>query len=176
VAAEALGQIGDARAVEPLVEAIDEDLLGCSAAALALGQIGDARAVEPLVAALRDKNSSVQQAVAKALVEMEYEVLPPKWPQYSMELVGHNIVRISNPNEFNVRVGIRSSEGGKDLRVLAHGTGSVLVPNGSYDVYFQYSTDPLALYQGDSIRLHNNGVEIGIVKVVGGTYSIRKVG
>jgi hypothetical protein len=50
------------------------------------------------------------------------------------------------------------------------------VPNGSYDIYFQYSTEPLALYQGDSFTLNNGVVTIRLEKVIGGTYGIRKVG
>lgn len=56
-AAAALGQIGDARAVNPLIE-----LLTCSydnkvpgAAAMALAQIGDTRAIEPIFDAVRHK-------------------------------------------------------------------------------------------------------------------------
>ena len=49
-AVKALGEVGDARAIEPLVETMRDDsdkLLG-SEAAEALGAIGDKRAVEPL--------------------------------------------------------------------------------------------------------------------------------
>ncbi len=47
-AAEALGQLGDIRAVEPLSAALkDSDKYVCQKAADALGQLGDARAVEP---------------------------------------------------------------------------------------------------------------------------------
>jgi HEAT repeat protein len=51
----ALGEIGDQRAVEPLIEALfygDGEYcvdFGRVAAAEALGEIGDARAVEPLI-------------------------------------------------------------------------------------------------------------------------------
>jgi HEAT repeat protein len=46
--AEALGQIGDPRAVEPLIRMLD-NLWGRKAAAKALGKIGDPRAVRPLL-------------------------------------------------------------------------------------------------------------------------------
>jgi len=52
-AAYALGEIGDTRAVAPLIEALrDQDADLSCAAAYALGQIGDTRAVEPLITAL----------------------------------------------------------------------------------------------------------------------------
>jgi len=70
-AAEALGKIGDARAVEPLIAALrDTDSEVCRSAAGALEQIGDARAVEPLIAALGDEDASVRGAAAGALGEI----------------------------------------------------------------------------------------------------------
>ena len=68
-AAEALGQIGDTRAVEPLVAALkdpDDHWLRYYAAE-ALGQIGNTRAVELLVAALKDETTQVREAAAGAL-------------------------------------------------------------------------------------------------------------
>ena len=66
--AVALGQLGDPRAVEPLVKALgDDDRYVRIAVATALGQLGDPRAVEPLVKALGDDNIDVRIAVATAL-------------------------------------------------------------------------------------------------------------
>jgi HEAT repeat protein len=60
VVANALGKVGDARAVEPLITALkDDDKDVRRQAAKALGEIGDARAVEPLVATLKDGDSGV---------------------------------------------------------------------------------------------------------------------
>jgi HEAT repeat protein len=69
VAAEALGEIGDAHAIKWLVPALeDSDWNVRAAAAEALGKIGDPSAVEPLMAALRlGQNSSLQEAAAGAL-------------------------------------------------------------------------------------------------------------
>ncbi len=54
-AAEALGQIGDPRAVEPLIAKLqDKEHDSRYVAAQALGMIKDRRAVEPLIAALRE--------------------------------------------------------------------------------------------------------------------------
>ena len=53
-AADALGKIGDARAVEPLSRALkDENSIVRTNAAWALGGLGETRVVEPLVRALR---------------------------------------------------------------------------------------------------------------------------
>jgi hypothetical protein len=100
---------------------------------------------------------------------------PTNWPKYSGELTGRLEVRVKNPNDFKVRVGLRSGGNGKDFTVAANDRESVRVPNGRYEIYFQYSTDPNGLYQGDSFTLNDNGVEIQIVKVVNGNYGIRKV-
>jgi hypothetical protein len=67
-AAEALGQIGDARAVKPLIGLLrNEEFTARCEAAAALGLIGDERAVQPLVAALKDAESNVRKDAAKAL-------------------------------------------------------------------------------------------------------------
>lgn len=68
-AATALAQIGDSRAVEPLIAALQDhgNFSMQFAAAKALGDIGDRRAVKPLVAALEADNSDVRWRAAKAL-------------------------------------------------------------------------------------------------------------
>ena len=67
-ASEALGRIGDPRAVEPLVSALgDKNQWIRRYAAEALGRIGDEQAIEPLVTALKDDSSVVRAAAAKAL-------------------------------------------------------------------------------------------------------------
>jgi HEAT repeat protein len=49
-AAEALGKLGDARAVEPLIASLkDQEAPVQVEAAVALGKLGDMRAVQPLV-------------------------------------------------------------------------------------------------------------------------------
>lgn len=100
---------------------------------------------------------------------------PTNWPGYSIELAGLHEVRVKNPNDFKVRVGLRSDGKGNDFIVSPNGLESVNVPNGRYDIYFNYSSDPGGLYQGDGFTLENNGVEITITRVVNGNYGIRKV-
>nr|VFK53540.1 MAG: NACHT domain-containing protein [Candidatus Kentron sp. TUN]VFK55607.1 MAG: NACHT domain-containing protein [Candidatus Kentron sp. TUN] len=70
--AEALGQIGNSRAVHALVTRLrdpEEDTAVRQAAATALGRIGDSHAVDVLVARLQDAEEDrfVQQAAAEAL-------------------------------------------------------------------------------------------------------------
>ena len=70
-AAEALGEIGDARVVEPLIQALkDENPDVRMRTARALGKIGDERAVEPLIQALKDEYpvySGIREAIKDAL-------------------------------------------------------------------------------------------------------------
>ncbi|MCK4689033.1 MAG: HEAT repeat domain-containing protein, partial [Candidatus Marinimicrobia bacterium] len=77
-AAVALGNIGDANAVGPLIKAL-EDKAGAVnvrvGAAGALGAIGDAKAVEPLITALNDKDIAVRNKAEKALVKIGDEAV-----------------------------------------------------------------------------------------------------
>ena len=67
-AVEALGEIGDERAVEPLIQALkDEDKAIRYWAAKALGEIGDERAVDSLTQALQDEDEYVREAAEEAL-------------------------------------------------------------------------------------------------------------
>ena len=71
-AAKMLGNVGDERAVDPLIEALSDNNADVrEAAAEALGQLGDKQAVEPLIKALALENWKVhwkaRGSVAKAL-------------------------------------------------------------------------------------------------------------
>ena len=93
----------------------------------------------------------------------------------SPELSGSNEVRIRNPNDFAVKVELRSGSGHKQFDVNSNGVASAYVPDGQYDVFFEYSSEPGSLYQGDSFSLNKNGIEIQIVKIVNGNFGIRKI-
>jgi HEAT repeat protein len=68
-AAKALGEIGDTRAVEPLIAALkDRSVNRRLSAAEALGKIGDTRALAPLIVALDDDNYQVREHAEKALI------------------------------------------------------------------------------------------------------------
>jgi hypothetical protein len=98
-------------------------------------------------------------------------VLPP----FNGELNGNNEVRVKNPGDSAVQVGLRSGSRGQDFQVSAAGVHSIYVPDGNYDIYFIYAKDRESLYQGDSFALANNGVQITLVQVVEGNYNVRKV-
>jgi len=96
-------------------------------------------------------------------------------PPFKLSLDGNNEVRIRNPNDFDVTVGLRSGRSGRDFQVVANRVASVFVPDGEYEIYFIYSNKPDALFKGDDFSLNDNGVEIQIVKVVGGNYGIKRI-
>lgn len=67
-AARALGRIGDPRAVEPLCQVLRETAWTFdNTAAQALAEIGDRRAVEPLCLALQDTSMQGREGIAEAL-------------------------------------------------------------------------------------------------------------
>jgi len=66
-----LGELGDTRAVEPLINALnDENSWVRQSAASALGNIGDTRAEEPLKKASNDEDNEVQKIATKALIRI----------------------------------------------------------------------------------------------------------
>jgi hypothetical protein len=66
--ASTLGEIGDPRATDSLIQALqDKDSNVRAAAATALGKIGDPRAAAPLEEALKDQDADVESAATKAL-------------------------------------------------------------------------------------------------------------
>jgi hypothetical protein len=119
--------------------------------------------------------SSKTRAATNEIGKIVLDRPPNDWPTFIEEVAGPIEVRVVNPNDFTVRVGLRSGGKGKDFVVTNGETESVRVANGRYDTFFQYSSDPDGLYQGDSFTLNNTSIEIEIVKVVDGNYGIRKV-
>lgn len=96
-------------------------------------------------------------------------------PPFGKELQGTNEIRVRNPNDFSVTAGVRKEKKGKDWVIPPRDTASAFVPDGRYEIYFVYSDKPDALFQGDGFTLSGNGVEIQIVKLVGGNYGIKRV-
>ena len=77
-AAEALGKIGDARAVEALLRTLEDgDDEVRRSAAEALGKIGSKRAIEPLIQTLKDRKGSVRGSAAEALGKMGEPAVEP---------------------------------------------------------------------------------------------------
>lgn len=70
-AATYLGRIGDAMAVDALIDVLeDKDFFTRSSAAKALGKIGDTKAIEPLIRAVKDESSGIAIMAAPAVAEL----------------------------------------------------------------------------------------------------------
>ena len=106
-ATDALGKIGDKRAVYPLINILNTKIgvtdRVCTKVVKALGSIGDSRAVEPLIEALEDKERYVRYNAADALgkisdkraVEPLIKALEDK-DQYVREIAADALVKIGN--------------------------------------------------------------------------------
>ena len=66
-AASALGEVGDSRCIEPLIEALDDSERVKEVAIRSLGKIGDQQAIPPLVEALQDQNWEIRSMAARSL-------------------------------------------------------------------------------------------------------------
>jgi HEAT repeat protein len=78
-AARVLGQLGDARGVDPLTGALrDGNSTVRGAAAMGLGSLKESRAVPALISAVRDEAPDVRSAVAAALGDLrDKQAVPP---------------------------------------------------------------------------------------------------
>ncbi|RKY36993.1 MAG: hypothetical protein DRP72_03565, partial [Candidatus Omnitrophota bacterium] len=103
-AAIALGEIGDKRAIEPLINTLkDRNSDVRKYAAIALGKIGDKKAVEPLINALEDKSWGVCKHAIIALgkigdkkaIELLINVLRTDWIVREQAAIA--LVKISQP-------------------------------------------------------------------------------
>jgi hypothetical protein len=76
IAAEALGRLGDPRAVGPLIVALKDSHWEVRRdAAESLGKLGDSRAVEPLMQTLKDSDAMVRWRAAEALSQLGCRLL-----------------------------------------------------------------------------------------------------
>ncbi len=75
-AAGALGNIGDRRAVGPLVRSLDRPGQPKYVVVWALGEIGDESAIEPIVRRLGDKDREVRKYSARALIKFGPKAVP----------------------------------------------------------------------------------------------------
>jgi hypothetical protein len=84
---EALGEIGDPKAVDPLILLLEDRNNEVRwEAALALGEIGDLRAIAPLKEALKDRDRYVRYGAAAALEKLGWS--PASHEEYALLLNG----------------------------------------------------------------------------------------
>ncbi|MCA1902853.1 MAG: hypothetical protein LDL53_11675 [Candidatus Hydrogenedens sp.] len=73
-------------------------------------------------------------------------------------------IRINNPLDTSVKVGIRSGKRGKDITLPPNGTRSLKVPKGDYQIFYIRDDDPTTVQQGGVIQI--DGLFIGDVEVL----------
>lgn len=101
---------------------------------------------------------------------------PASLPPAQLSLTGRNEIRVTNPNAYGVQVQIRTGSMASNFEVLPRGTAATRGPSGHYQIFFIYSNEPEALYQGDDFDLSDGeGIEIQLVRQVGGNYGVRRV-
>ncbi len=161
-AAEALGSIGDQRAVEPLIDAIkNADWALWPPAAKSLGQIGDPRAVPVLKSLLKDSNTSIKNAASEALEAIEAS--PNRHTEQEQPA-----------EEENAR---ETTEKSGEVRFVRKYTKPL--PMGVEGTYNEYEADNLedarSFLANQNVSVHYLYVEVytpegGIGKDMGGTY------
>jgi HEAT repeat protein len=78
-AALMLGKIGDSRAVEPLIRALDAPGFQTPLyAAQSLGKLGDPRAIEALIRVMESHNDKTREAAQEALEKLGYKEAEPE--------------------------------------------------------------------------------------------------
>ena len=78
-AAMMLGKLGDARAVEPLIRALDAPGYQTPLyAAQSLGKLGDPRAIQPLLRVIESHNDKTREAAQEALEKLGYNAEPQR--------------------------------------------------------------------------------------------------
>ncbi len=95
LSAQALAQVGDQQAVEPLIEIVKADSVQPKLAAIrALGELKASQAIDPLLAALDDNNSMVQDYAMQSLQQITGQKLGRKaadWQQWLTIQPGQNV-------------------------------------------------------------------------------------
>jgi len=75
-------------------------------------------------------------------------------PEYTWSIPrGAYEIRVKNPANDRVQIGIRSGRYGKDLNLRPNGESSIFVGQGAYRIHYIYDADPDTLYRGGEFRI-----------------------
>lgn len=97
-------------------------------------------------------------------------------PPYLSALRGDKALRIINNSKRTVSVRILSGKAGTHLLIGPGSSRSANVPAGTFELYYIFSDEPWALYQGDNVSLPSNAASGSITLGASfGNYSIRQV-
>ena len=84
-------------------------------------------------------------------------------------------IAVSNPNKFSVAIAITTETEAMYSMVTPEASTTLGVPNGEYDIFFIYSTEPATLYQCDKITLENQTITLHLKPASEGNYGIKRV-
>jgi hypothetical protein len=84
-------------------------------------------------------------------------------------------IAVSNPNNFSVGIAITTETEVMYSMAAPKSSKSLGVPNGEYDIFFVYSTEPETLYQGDKVTVENQTLKLTLKPVSEGNYGMKKV-
>jgi hypothetical protein len=88
---------------------------------------------------------------------------------------GGSEISISNPNDFSVAVAIMTATEADYFLVSPQGSYGRGIPDGQYDIYFVYSTEPESLYQGDRITARRQKMTLTLQPASEGNYGMKKI-
>ncbi len=88
-----------------------------------------------------------------------------KLPDYTYQLRdGSYEIRIYNPLDTSVKVGLRSGKRGKNISIPAGGEKTVKVPRGNYQFVYIRDDEPSELQQGGTVQI--DGLFVGDIEVM----------
>lgn len=103
-----------------------------------------------------DENDFIKQSSIRRKVKL---------PNYTYQIRdGSYEIRIYNPLDTSVKVGLRSGKKGKDISIPAGGEKTVKVPRGNYQFVYIRDDAPTELQQGGTVQI--DGLFVGDIEVM----------
>lgn len=92
------------------------------------------------------------------------EMRKVRLPDFTYQLrEGSYEMKIHNPLDVEVIVGVRSDKRGKNLSIGPGGTKSIKVPRGEYEIFYIRSDEPTRLLEGGTVKI--DGLFVGDVDI-----------
>lgn len=125
-AALTLGEMGNGRAVGPLITALKDDSFYVRwAAAKALGEMDDTRAVEPLIATLKDDWLGVRRAAADALMKLGGPEAEGALAEYQASMRAQDRHRAEHKEKVEALIRALSAESAQERVAAAEALGEL---------------------------------------------------
>lgn len=100
-----------------------------------------------------------------------------KLPDYRWSLRrGAYEIRIHNPSDTTVKVGLRAGDGGKNVSIPPRSTESVRVDRANYELYYVFADNPYVLHHGGGIDLDSYWMADVEVTLFNEDFDLRTIG